>query len=97
MADEKEKARQAEDELHQKSQSGLGSRIRNVQLNAQGDKSIAQHTVSAGETLSHIALKHYGNAGRDFWMAIYEANKQVIGDNPGLIRPGMVLSIPEKK
>ncbi len=59
-------------------------------------KMIAQHTVAPDETLSHIALKYYGSAAREAWMAIYEANKAVIGPNPGLIRPGMVLNIPEK-
>jgi nucleoid-associated protein YgaU len=27
-------------------------------------------------------------------MAIYEANKEIIGDNPSLIRAGQVLQIP---
>lgn len=58
-------------------------------------KFIAEHTVGPDDTLSHIALKFYGSAGRSFWMHIYEANKAVIGDNPGIIRPGTVLQIPE--
>ena len=57
---------------------------------------IAQHTVASGETLSHIALKYYGSAVREAWMHIYEANKALIGPNPGIIRPGMVLNIPPK-
>jgi nucleoid-associated protein YgaU len=28
-------------------------------------------------------------------MAIYEANKAIIGDNPSLIRPGQKLTIPK--
>jgi nucleoid-associated protein YgaU len=55
----------------------------------------AEHTVGEDETLSHIALKYYGSAVRDYWMLIYEANKEVIGDNPSIIRPGMVLKVPE--
>jgi LysM repeat protein len=55
---------------------------------------LPEYKVAADDTLSHIALKYYGNAGRDFWMLIYEANKDVIGDNPGIIRPGTVLKIP---
>ncbi len=55
----------------------------------------AEHTVKAGETLSDLALKYYGSAVKDKWMAIYEANKAVIGDNPNLIKPGQVLKIPE--
>ena len=48
-----------------------------------------------GETLSGIALKYYGSAVKDKWMKIYELNKTLIGDNPGLIKPGQVLRIPE--
>jgi nucleoid-associated protein YgaU len=56
---------------------------------------IAEHTVKKGETLSHIALEHYGSAAKEKWMKVYEANKGVIGDNPNLIRPGQVLKIPK--
>ncbi|NIV13141.1 MAG: LysM peptidoglycan-binding domain-containing protein, partial [Aliifodinibius sp.] len=56
---------------------------------------IAEHTVEAGETLSHISLKYYNSAVKDKWMIIYQANKEVIGDNPNLIKPGMVLKIPK--
>lgn len=56
---------------------------------------MAQHKVAAGDTLSGIALKYYGSAIREKWMIIYEANRQTIGDNPGLIRVGQVLNIPE--
>ena len=59
-------------------------------------KSATEHTVAEGDTLSGIALKYYGTAERDDWMAIYEANKAVIGDDPNLIKPGQVLQIPEK-
>ncbi len=52
-----------------------------------------RHTVAAGETLSHISLKYYKTANR--WKEIYEANKDVIGDNHNLIRPGQELVIPE--
>ena len=58
-------------------------------------KVMAEHTVAADETLSHISLKYYGSAVKDKWMIIYEANKAVIGDNPNKIRPGQVLKIPE--
>lgn len=56
----------------------------------------AEHTVESGETLSGIAMKYYGSADRDDWMAIYEVNKDVIGDNPNLIKPGQVLTIPDR-
>ena len=58
-------------------------------------KYLAEHTVAAGETLGDIALKYYNSAVKDKYMAIYEANKATIGDNPNLIKPGMVLNIPE--
>jgi nucleoid-associated protein YgaU len=63
---------------------------------APSPKSKAEHTVSEGETLSAISMKYYNSADRDDWMAIYEANKEVIGDNPNLIKPGQVLTIPER-
>lgn len=56
---------------------------------------LAEHTVASGETLSHISLKYYGSAVKAKYMLIYEANKEVIGDNPNLIKPGMVLNIPK--
>ena len=53
------------------------------------------HTVAADETLSHIALKYYGSAAKEKWIIIYEANKELIGDNPNIIRSGMELFIPD--
>jgi nucleoid-associated protein YgaU len=60
-------------------------------------KSIAQHTVKEGETLSHLALKYYGSTEKAKWMLIYEANKALIGNNPAVIRPGLVLNIPDEQ
>jgi len=57
-------------------------------------KEVRKHKVKAGETLSHLALKYYGSAARDEYMKIYEANKEIIGDNPNLIREGQELVIP---
>ena len=62
---------------------------------AEAAKSIAEHTVVSGDTLSGIALKYYGSAARDKWMLIYDENKGIIGDNPNLIRPGQVFKIPK--
>ncbi|WP_266203913.1 LysM peptidoglycan-binding domain-containing protein [Pontibacter kalidii] len=50
------------------------------------------YTVQSGDSLSKIAQKHYGNAND--WKKIYNANKDKIGDNPDLIRPGQRLAIP---
>ena len=55
---------------------------------------VAEHTIGNGDTLSGIAYKYYGSGVRANWMAIYEANKETIGRNPGMIFPGMVLKIP---
>jgi nucleoid-associated protein YgaU len=60
-----------------------------------GFKIKTEHTVAEDEALSHIALKYYGSAAKEKWMVIYEANKDVIGDNPNIIVPGQVLKIPE--
>jgi len=59
-------------------------------------KVIAEHTVGADDTLSGIALKYYGSAAKKWYMYIYETNKAVVGDNPNIIRPGIVLKILEK-
>ncbi|MHB0965189.1 MAG: LysM peptidoglycan-binding domain-containing protein [Bellilinea sp.] len=58
-------------------------------------KTKAEHKVAAGETLSAMALKYYGKSAKDYWMLIYEANKAVIGENPNVIKAGMVLKVPE--
>ncbi len=59
------------------------------------DAILTTHKVVAGETLSGIALKYYKSSTRDSWMKIYEANKAVIGDNPGMIKAGQELKIPK--
>ena len=55
---------------------------------------MAEHTVTANDTLGSIALKYYGSAARENWMPIYESNKALIGDNPAVLRVGQVLKIP---
>jgi nucleoid-associated protein YgaU len=49
------------------------------------------HEVAAGETLSKIAQKYYGDA--NLYMTIFEANKDVLKD-PDKIRVGQKLRIP---
>jgi nucleoid-associated protein YgaU len=58
-------------------------------------KYIATHTLTSKETLSHLALEYYGHATPPYWKLIYEANKEVIGDNPNKVRPGLEIKIPE--
>jgi nucleoid-associated protein YgaU len=62
---------------------------------AKGPAVKAEHTVVSGDTLSGLATKYYGSGSRENWMAIYEANKETIGDNPSAIRVGQLLQIPE--
>lgn len=49
------------------------------------------HTVVSGDTLSKIAKKYYGDAGK--YPAIFEANQPMLKD-PDKIYPGQVLRIP---
>jgi uncharacterized protein YidB (DUF937 family) len=49
------------------------------------------YTVAAGDSLSKIAKKVYGDANK--WRKIFEANQDQI-KNPDLIHPGQVLKIP---
>lgn len=50
------------------------------------------HTVGPGETLSSIAVDHYGNIAA--WERIYRENRAVIGANPDALTVGMKLTIP---
>ena len=50
-----------------------------------------QYTVKAGDNLSKIAEKY-----NTTWQKIYEQNKNVIGENPDIIKPGQILSITDK-
>lgn len=49
------------------------------------------YTVKAGDSLWKIAVYVYGDGAR--WTELYNKNKNVIGPNPNLIRPGQVLTI----
>ena len=57
------------------------------------EEKVVKHVVASGESLSVIAKKYYDDAGK--YMEIYEANKDVIGEDPSLIQPGMELVIPK--
>ena len=59
----------------------------------------ADHMVAPGESLWSIAALHLGPGADDaaiahLWPLIHSANAGVIGEDPHLIRPGMVLEIP---
>jgi nucleoid-associated protein YgaU len=49
------------------------------------------YTVVAGDSLSKIAKREYGDAGA--WRRIYDANRDIVKD-PDLIHPGQRLRIP---
>jgi hypothetical protein len=51
----------------------------------------AHYTVAAGDSLLGIAAEF---AVRGGWPALYAANRNVIGPDPGLIRTGTLLTIP---
>jgi len=50
------------------------------------------HVVKKGETLSSIAKAEYRNGF--LWGFIFKANKELLKNNPNLIRPGMKITIP---
>jgi len=52
----------------------------------------SNYTVQPGDTLYSIAQRAYDDGNK--WQIIYDANKQVIGSDPNLLRPGEVLYIP---
>lgn len=51
----------------------------------------SEYTVRSGDTLSKIAIAQDVSGG---WKRIYADNKSVIGDNPNLIYPKQVLTMP---
>jgi ABC-type amino acid transport substrate-binding protein/phage tail protein X len=52
------------------------------------------YVVQAGDTLSKIAGKVYGDVGPEAWHRIYDANRDLIGANPSALKAGMKLTIP---
>lgn len=85
----KQSGKDALDDMLQK--KGLAG---NVQAKKAPARFLDKYVVQEGDSLSSIAQQFYGSAAREKWMAIYEANKGVIGDNPSLIKPGQQLKIP---
>jgi ABC-type amino acid transport substrate-binding protein/phage tail protein X len=53
-----------------------------------------EYVVQPGDTLSTIAGKHFGDVGPAAWRAIWEANRETIGDDPNRLRVGMRLTLP---
>ena len=53
------------------------------------------HTVVAGDSLSKIALAHYGDLS--LWPIIFNANRATIGPDFNMLRIGQVLTLPSKE
>jgi nucleoid-associated protein YgaU len=60
-------------------------------LSIPGATAPARYTVRPGDTLTAIAAATAVPGG---WPALYAANRQAIGPDPALIRPGTVLTVP---
>lgn len=52
-----------------------------------------KYTVKEGDCLYYIAESYFKDGSR--WESIYQANRELIGDNPNIIKAGMILTIPE--
>lgn len=97
-AEAQAKAKEMEAQAAAANQKAVEARNEDIKKMLEAQKAaeiLTTHTVAAGETLGGIALKYYKSATRDSWMKIYEANKAVIGDNPGMIKAGQELKIPK--
>lgn len=62
--------------------------VDNVENSVDNSVNAGQYIVKSGDTLTSIA-KIYGIS----WQTLYANNKDVIGSNPNLIKPGQVLNI----
>ena len=56
---------------------------------ARAQAAYVSYTVQPGDTLGKIALEYCTT-----WKEIYDLNRDTIGKNPNVIRPGMVLTVP---
>ena len=70
---------------------GASSSVARASAGGDGGWSSKTYTVESGDTLSAIAKKMYGDAGK--YHQIFEANKPMLKD-PDHIYPGQVLRIP---
>jgi len=61
-------------------------------LSVPGPAAPARYTVAPGDTLSVIATALAVPGG---WQRLYAANRQTIGSDPNIIRPGTVLNLPQ--
>ena len=74
------------------SQDGESGQVEEQRESGQAPTATQSYTVKTGDCLWNIARSFYGSGAK--YPLIHEANKDVIGGNPNLIRPGQVLTIP---
>ena len=67
------------------------AKVNNRMTTEKSEAEAKYYTVVAGDNLSKIAKRFFGNANR--WHEIFEANRDQIS-NPDMIRVGQVLKIP---
>ncbi len=70
----------------------VGDGIEPPQNQPKAEKTERIHIVKPGDWLSKIAVTYYGDAMK--YKVIHQANLQVIGPNPDIIKPGQRLVIP---
>lgn len=76
-------------------QTVASASVTNTNSNRPVEKSTPKtYTVVSGDSLWKIAQKYLGDGSRWKEIYTYNNNKSIIGGNPNLIQPGMVLSIP---
>lgn len=90
-AAEREKLARQQQELTETRRKYEAEMARQAELHASSPDTT--YTIVRGDTLSGIAKRFLGNAGR--WHEIHEANKAAI-PNPNLIYPGQVIKIPPR-
>ena len=74
--------------------SAAADTVQKTQETAQTEPETAStYEIQAGDNLWTIAKRIYGSGA--MYEKLYEANRDVIGDNPSLIYPGQIIVIPE--
>ena len=81
----------------EKADSSKDPRNRGFNFNPNKPGTAEAYTNKAGDTLISIAERIYGDDPDRTFQDIYEANKDLIGDDPDQIKVGMTLRIPAKK
>lgn len=69
---------------------GSGAQPDPLPTSTHSNPQLRTHTVVNGENLTVIAAKY----GLSHWSRVYNLNRDVIGNDPNLIKPGQVLKIP---